>query len=340
MIGPTLPSHLQKRREETTEEDENVVNGRDPSASPPPKSAVTGPQLPPHLQRKKQKTTKEKDESEIVAQSTAPSPPSRRTVTGPQLPPHLLAAREAKRKRKLEEESTPNELQVPSPPSPKRHIFKPSTPPEDSDSDTEVGPSLSAMMTPAETTEYTLKTAIERLSRAPPPPKGEKPENKVQRDGWMLAPPTRADWLGSLDASKLKSRTFNQSKSGTNASGKAVDHSIWTETPLERAARVEEEVLGKKKSVAGTEVEDERTRVEATERDRRIKEYNARTRGPSLMEKYASSGKDVGDDDPSKRAFDYEKDIAGGRTLGFKERDAMIGRAKNLDSKYSGGNYL
>jgi hypothetical protein len=156
----------------------------------------------------------------------------------------------------------------------------------------------------------------------------------------MLAPPTRADWLGSLDASKLKSRTFNQSKSGTNVSGKAVDHSIWTETPLERATRVEQEVLGKKKPVTATEVDDERTRIEALERDRRIKEYNARTRGPSLMEKYASSGKDVGDDDPSKRAFDYEKDIAGGRTLGFKERDAMIGRAKNLDSKYSGGKYL
>jgi hypothetical protein len=76
------------------------------------------------------------------------------------------------------------------------------------------------------------------------------------------------------------------------------------------------------------------------ERERRIKEYNAQTRGPSLMEKYAALKKDEGDmDDPSKRAFDYQKDIAGG-VMGFKERNAMIGRAKDLDSKYSRGNYL
>jgi hypothetical protein len=87
-------------------------------------------------------------------------------------------------------------------------------------------------------------------------------------------------------------------------------------------------------------LEDEGPTPEEVERERRIKEYNVQTRGPSLMEKHTAKKKDVGDvDDPSKRAFDYQKDIAEG-TMGFKERSAMIGRAKDLDSKYSRGNYL
>lgn len=294
---------------------------------------MIGPTLPPHLRKK----TEEKMDIAEDNASEDPTSPLPKSVTGPQLPPHLLAAREAKRKRKREEESDKEPAQVLSPPSPKR-VSKLSSP-VDSDSDTEVGPSLAAMMTPAQSSEHTRKTAIERLSRVPEPTTNIPTEPTLKRDSWMLAPPTRADWLGSLDASKLKNRTFNQSKSGTNTQSKPVDHSIWTETPLERAQRLEDEALGRRAKITPAQVEEENKQIESAERDRRIKEYNAQTRGQSLMEKY-TSGKNVEDDDPSKRAFDYQKDIAGGRTLGFKERDALIGRAKNLDSKYSGGNYL
>ena len=299
---------------------------------------MIGPTLPPHL---RPKSEEEKAEKADISEVNSPqiSPPSKPSVTGPQLPPHLLAAREAKRKRKHESEDA-----GPYPPSPpsKRPIIPEtrSTPPtNDSDSDTEVGPSLTAMMTPAESAEHTRKTAIERLSSVSPQPTSSMPsEPKLQRDSWMLAPPTRADWLGTLDASKLKGRTFNQSKSSNTA--KSVDHTIWTETPLERAQRLENEALGRKTKPVREEVEEEGPSAEELERERRIKEYNAQTRGPSLMEKHAALKKDDGDvDDPSKRAFDYQKDIAGG-TMGFKERNAMIGRAKDLDSKYSRGNYL
>jgi hypothetical protein len=62
MIGPTLPPHLQKKKEERTEEeDAQVLNGQDPSTLSPPKSVVSGPQLPPHL-HKKQKTTSEEND--------------------------------------------------------------------------------------------------------------------------------------------------------------------------------------------------------------------------------------------------------------------------------------
>lgn len=85
--------------------------------------------------------------------------------------------------------------------------------------------------------------------------------------------------------------------------------------------------------------EEERRREQEEERDRRIKELVKQTRGPSLMEKHVSLKKDSDEDDPSKRGFDYQKDIAGG-TVGFKERSAMMSRAKDLESKYSGGKYL
>jgi len=145
---------------------------------------------------------------------------------------------------------------------------------------------------------------------------------------------------------KLKARTFQQSKSGTNLQGKGVDHTIWTETPLERAQRLEDEALGRKrtkKSRVEEEEQSEEKLAEARDRERRIKEYNAQTRGPSLMEKYSQTKKAAvveDEEDPNKRGFDWKKDMAGGGTLGFKERTAMINKAKNLDSKYSGGNYL
>ena len=293
---------------------------------------MIGPSIPPHLQKKSEKPISDQ------AEKTVDNPATNPAVTGPQLPPNLLAAREATRKRKRQESNeSSNE---PSPP-PKR-ATEPTQPlpttHTDSDSDSDVGPSVALMMTSLESEEYNRKQAMERISSQTLPSKSST-EPKLQRDSWMLAPPTRADWLGSLDASKLKSRTFNQSKSGTNLQAKQVDHTIWTETPLERAQRLEDEALGRKSAKQPVVENDKGKKVEDMERDRRIKEFNAQTRGPSLMEKYSAKRK-VEDDDPSKRNFDYQKDIAGGRTLGFKERNAMINRAKDLDSKYSGGNYL
>jgi hypothetical protein len=45
------------------------------------------------------------------------------------------------------------------------------------------------------------------------------------------------------------------------------------------------------------------------------------------------------DDDPSKRAFDREKDI-GGMQIGRSQRKEMMNRAANFSSKFAGGKYL
>jgi len=324
---------------------------------------MIGPTLPPHLRKANtDESTTSTDTTDNAERQGIPGA-AKPSVTGPQLPPHLLAAREAKRKRKREEEDqaekdkefkAENDSKTQrsvSPPSPKRLVgpSMPSLPPRveqgnfDSDSeDDDIGPSLSSMMTPAESQEYARQQAIAQLSRptAEDHPKNTKEESKLQRDSWMLAPPTRADWLGTLDASKLKARAFNQSRSGTLLQSGEADHTLWTETPLERAQRLEDEALGKKPAKKPAKnVGDEPGDKEQLQRDRRIKEYSAQTRGPSLMERHQGLTK-AEEEDPSKRPFDYQRDIAGGQTLGFKERQDMINRAKNLDSKFSGGKYL
>lgn len=337
------------------------VNLKSPALAPLASAKrMIGPTLPPHLRKATADATAislDTTDNEEPKQNPVSSKPS---VTGPELPPHLLAARAAKRKRERDEEerdgkekdlkggNASTEEAILSP-SPKRHVGSsmPLPPPHieqsnsDSDSDDDIGPSLSSMMTPAESEEYARRQVIDQLSRAPTQddPNKAKAEPKLQRDSWMLAPPTRADWLGTLDASKLKARTFNQSRSGTLLQSGEADHTIWTETPLERAQRVEDEVLGRKPAKAAKDARNEEKEKQEGERDRRIKEYRAQTRGPSLMERHEGTRK-AEEDDPSKRPFDYQRDIAGGQTLGFRERQAMINRAKNLDSKFAGSKYL
>jgi hypothetical protein len=305
MIGPTLPAHLQVPRRE--DEDTGEIPLDDSSDEDGPIGpSIAGPQLPPHLQpgrdteRKRKRDEDDEDEG-------GPSLPKRSIAStiGPSMPPST----------------------IPIPPPQ----------PTDSDSDEEIGPSISSMMTAAESAEFDRKQAIQRLSRTTPPPTTKsttKSEPKLQRDAWMLAPTSREDWVNTLDASKFKARTFNQSKS---VHGNA-DHTLWTETPQERAQRVEDEKAGRRPKKSASAEEDE-GREERMERDRRIKEYNERTRGASLMDRHNATKKPE-EDDPSKRAFDWEKDIAGGTTLGFKDRNQMMERAKNLDSKFSGGHYL
>lgn len=301
---------------------------------------MIGPALPPHLQK-----GAEQNEHASEAVSTEISTPSapKAATTGPNLPHRVLAAREAKRKRKLEDEVPDDVEKTYTSSHPPKRPARSTTPPplaiDDSESDDEIGPSISSMMTPSESMEYARQQAIERLSRTPPREKPAAPsESKLQRDAWMLAPPTQADWAGSLDASKLKARTFQQSRSGVLGQGKEVDNRLWTETPSERAQRLEEEALGKypKKQVDSLE---ESRKAEDEKRARRIKDYNTQMRGPSLMDRHVGS-QNIDHDDPSKRPFDYQKDIAGGQILGHQKRSEMISKAKDLDSKYSGGTYL
>lgn len=46
------------------------------------------------------------------------------------------------------------------------------------------------------------------------------------------------------------------------------------------------------------------------------------------------------EDDPSKRAFDREKDVGLGVKIGHSQKKEMLDRAANFGSKFAGGKYL
>lgn len=57
------------------------------------------------------------------------------------------------------------------------------------------------------------------------------------------------------------------------------------------------------------------------------------------MEQHKVRKPDKADDDPSKRAFDREKDIGSG-LLGRAERKDFLNKAGGFSTKFSGGSYL
>ena len=88
------------------------------------------------------------------------------------------------------------------------------------------------------------------------------------------------------------------------------------------------------------EKRDVRKEEEARETERRIREFNERNRGGSLLGEHKKVGPKEKEDDPSKRAFDREKDIGLGGKIGHKQKREMVERAKDFGSRFAGGNYL
>lgn len=54
-----------------------------------------------------------------------------------------------------------------------------------------------------------------------------------------------------------------------------------------------------------------------------------------------SKGKGVeAEDDPSKRAFDREKDMSTGMRIGHAQKKELLNQASGFSSKFSGGSFL
>lgn len=182
----------------------------------------------------------------------------------------------------------------------------------------------------------------------------------------MLVPPTD-DSLGFMsDPSKLKNRRFQtqpSNKCDKQAKGAAVDRS-WTEAPAEKIARLKREALGamgpaadpsasnRRKTSAsersnefglagGSEQQQrQRKRVRDQETRQKIEDFNShQSRGDALYEQSNKKGQRVEEDDPSKRAFDREKDVVGKSISGMQKKD-FVKRAAAFGSRFSGGKYL
>ena len=168
----------------------------------------------------------------------------------------------------------------------------------------------------------------------------------------MLHPPTSDTWAQKVDPTKLKNRKFATGKAAKAPAERGGGVSaIWTETPEEKRRRLEDEVMGVVAPAAagggsksGGDVRERRAEEEAAETERRVRAFNEKERrGRSLLDEHAG-GKGrrerEKEDDPTKRAFDREKDVGLGGKVGYKAKGEMVARAKDMGGRFAGGRYL
>lgn len=279
---------------------------------------------------------------------------------GPQLPPHLVIKRKA-----------PDDLQDTANTPPKRSksnsvsedntikrpIIGPSRPPADlselpttdpnvvegddsSSSDDDFGPSL-----PPAPGSYNETAEAKRQQTIQADLKALEASKKPQRESWMLVPPKQDDLSSRADPTKIKPRRFNAGK-GSKApiQRDGGNNALWTETPEQKRQRLEDEVMGVKKPAQLRESEGGRKEKWREEEDRKtersIREYNEKNRKESLMSEHKKVVPKEKEDDPSKRAFDREKDVGLGVKIGHRAKGEMVAKAKDFGGRFAGGNYL
>ncbi len=94
----------------------------------------------------------------------------------------------------------------------------------------------------------------------------------VQRDEWMLVPPSQSDWSSRVDPTKLRNRKFNTGKGSRPVARGDGDSAVWLETPDQKKQRLRDEVMGVQKS---QQHRDKTAGLRADkESERKIREYN------------------------------------------------------------------
>lgn len=309
--------------------------------------STVGPQLPPELQKRK-RNGGDTDEDDSSDSSTGPlpqkvhpqkqSPPSskRVRVIGPSLPPAPLDERPSHPPQPDQDEDGNDSS-------------------DDDDDDDDFGPALPSAADVVKASSSGPHLPQESTSRAPAP---------AQRDEWMTLAPTSGDWSQRVDPTKLKNRKFNTGRGAKAPSQTASggDQS-WHETPEQKQARLKREVLGIKDSTTTTAKSQHEPNAHDEETARRLKEYNVsptislatslhalqelitlfvqeKQRGASLYAAHNASSKPIEEDDPSARAFDREKDIAGGATINSTKRREMLKKAADFSSRFGEARYL
>ncbi|KAF8272403.1 hypothetical protein EI94DRAFT_1718555 [Lactarius quietus] len=167
----------------------------------------------------------------------------------------------------------------------------------------------------------------------------------LQRQEWMLVPPSSSDLLSTLDPSKLnKPRQFSRS----TAPAKVVDNTLWTETPAEKQQRLADEVMGKKRRAENADVTDQdplaeeeanKRRKRDAELQRQVDEYTRKHRGSTLLDAHAQEEAKRKKDAPDEPAgiWDHSRDMAlGGRLMDEKDRRRIVQDAKGLSDRFGG----
>lgn len=306
-IGPQLPPHLSKRKR--TPDDEESNNSKHRRSESPAKN------------------TDEIDleDSDDDYGPSAPLPP--KAPIGPALP--------TSNKDEIDLESDSDSDTGPAPPRPTVGpapppadiAQRPAEPPDsDSDSEDDYGPALPG------------SSKANKPTIGPQLPVAEPAQ---QRDSWMLAPP-EASGYSERDPTKMRNRKF--ASKPASSSGPSAVSTIWTETPEEKLKRLQDSVLGRADKAAETEPKGGKSREEE-ERNRKISANIESQRGKSLYAEHQGrrekSGQKVEEeDDPSKRGFDREKDMALGGKIGTAQRRELMNKAADFGGRFSKGSFL
>lgn len=232
--------------------------------------------------------------------------------------------------------------------------------PEDSDesSDDDFGPQLPPFGAPK-----SGPSKYETESRPPPRAHDGDTENlttkKRQRDDWMLVPPENTSWTSGPNSASLTNRKFMSGKS--TRGGRSTDGagSVWTEDPAQKRQRLENELLGisSESSARSGGSRDLSARSNSATADKvkslTVSSYSlqrmsicgsnikkAKGGKSSLYESHQKDIQKPKEDDPSKRAFDYEKDVAGKTSISSGARKKLLNQASDYTSRFSGGKYI
>ncbi|KAI1119253.1 hypothetical protein F5Y14DRAFT_397166 [Nemania sp. NC0429] len=348
-----------------------------PSIGPTPPPPPTVSTQPRASQNRKSAAALESEDDRTSRPLAQPQSPTNITTTTTATRPSLGPAAPQANTDEIRLDSEDEDDVGPAPPEPKR-IHGPAPPPaalserppaapdsETSDSDDDYGPAL------ASSTSHQQRQARARALEAA---EAEAAASRgPKRDDWMLAPPT-ADGYRAADPTKLKARRFNSgprasaSGSGGGGGGGSEISSIWTETPEEKRKRLENAVLGRDTGSASANPHRSShvpskagTKEAAAEQTARIQSFTEATRGRSLYDEHqaARASRDPGnnskgatsssakkswvdeeDDDPSKRAFDREKDMKLGGRIGASQRRELLNKAADFGGRFAKGKYL
>ncbi|KIV91785.1 hypothetical protein PV10_06289 [Exophiala mesophila] len=310
-VGPQLPPELQKRKRDQNDDgsDSDSDSSSDSSTGPQPPSAAPA----------------------ATAQKPQSPPPKKSRVIGPSLPSAFAAATSVDER--------------PVSPAHNHEENKDSDDSDDSDDDDDFGPQL-----PSSSSSSYPTGGGDRHSQTQTPLTSTIKPTPAKRDEWMTLAPESGDWSQRVDPTKLKNRKFQTGRGakGPSSSGASTGASAdsWHETAEEKLERLRREAMGihdsgaKGKGKRGDKVhghghggqEDEATA-------RRLREYNDKARGPALYNAHQKNQTEL-DDDPSARAFDREKDIAGGLQLNSTQRRDMVKKATDFSSRFSSARYL
>lgn len=233
--------------------------------------------------------------------------------------------------------------------------------PLESDSGDDFGPSAAPPAAPDSSSssdsedDYgpSLPSTAQKPTIGPSLPPSEDPTNETSaskppaRDDWMLAPPTNTGYQ-ERDPTKLRARKFASKPSSSTTSSKPGEiASIWTETPEQKLERLRNSVLGRSEPSTAASSAPRRPSpppsapVEGASKRRKLGDKDVQEEEEGKKGRKRGFERRPGEeDDPSKRGFDREKDMAIGGALSGKQKNEFLSQAKNFGGRFTKGSSM